>query len=283
MLEHINQYSMTALCQALCVSRSGYYAWHKRRGQRRPLLQAVSHAFAAHKARAGAPTLAKDLHANGVACSPRNVGRALAKLGLKAKGVRKYKPAGSNKQRHNPSPDLLERQFSVQKPNVVWVCDITYIRTSEGWLYLAVVLDLYSRQVVGWQIDTRMQDKLACEALQAAVAVRGNPRGVTVHSDQGSQYCSHAFRRLIKKHHMLQSMSRKGNCFDNAVAESFFATLKKLAIYGNPLKNRIQTKEVVFEFIEAYYNRVRRHSNNNWLSPVQFESLYYQQLQDLTV
>jgi transposase InsO family protein len=279
MHEQLEHHRMKALCQALQVSRSGYYAWHKRQSRTAPLLSAVSQAFASHQARAGAPSL----QAQGFEISERSVGRALAKLGLRAKGTRKFKPAGSKKHHMSTAPNLLGRQFALAKPNQVWVTDITYIRTNEGWLYLAVMIDLHSRLVVGWQMDTRMEQQLVCDALQAALLVRGTPKGVMIHSDQGSQYCSKAFRKLLEKHGLTQSMSRKGNCWDNAVAESFFATLKKAVIYGQKLQSREQTRNTVFEFIESYYNRVRRHSNNGWLSPLAFENAYYQALEVQTV
>jgi transposase InsO family protein len=283
MHQQLKHHRMKALCQALQVSRSGYYAWHKRKSRAKPLLNAVSQAFASHQARAGAPGLQRDLLEQGFVLSQRTVGRALAKLGLRAKGTRKFRPAGSKKHSMSTAPNLLGRQFALAKPNQVWVTDITYIRTSEGWLYLAVMIDLHSRLVVGWQMDTRMEQQLVCDALQAALLVRGNPKGVMVHSGQGSQYCSKAFRKLLEKHGLTQSMSRRGNCWDNAVAESFFATLKKAVIYGQKLQSREQTRNTVFEFIESYYNRVRRHSNNAWLSPAIFEQNYYQSLEGLDV
>lgn len=283
MHQQLKHHRMKALCQALQVSRSGYYAWCKRQSRTAPLLSAVSHAFASHKARAGAPSLRYELLAQGFEVSERTVGRALAKLGLRAKGTRKFKPASSKKHHLSIAPNTLSRQFTLTQPNQVWVTDITYIRTSEGWLYLAVMIDLHSRLVVGWQMDTRMEQQLVCDALQAALLVRGKPKGVMIHSDQGSQYCSKAFRSLLEKYGLTQSMSRKGNCWDNAVAESFFATLKKAVIYGQKLQSRDQTRNTVFEFIESYYNRVRRHSNNGWLSPAQFEQNYYQSLEGVTV
>ncbi len=285
MHKQLKQHRMKALCQALQVSRSGYYAWHKRksRTQPKPLLNAVSQAFASHKARAGAPSLHCDLLEQGFQVSVRTVGRALAQLGLRAKGTRKFRPAASKNHHLSTAPNVLDRQFALNKPNQVWVTDITYIRTSEGWLYLAVMIDLHSRLVVGWQMDTRMEQHLVCDALQAALLVRGNPKGVMIHSDQGSQYCAKAFRQLLAKYELTQSMSRRGNCWDNAVAESFFATLKKAVIYGQPLQSRQQTRNTVFEFIESYYNRVRRHSNNGWLSPTKFEQNYYQSLEGVIV
>ena len=157
--------------------------------------------------------------------------------------------------------------------------DITYIRTDEGWLYLAVLLDLYSRQVVGWQMSTRIDRQLVCDALQAAILTRGKPKGVMVHSDQGVQYASKDYRSLITQYQLIQSMSRCGHCWDKAVAESFFATLKKQAVYGERFLTRHEAQQAIFEYIECYYNRVRRHSTNNWLSSVDYESAYYKEIE----
>ena len=159
----------------------------------------------------------------------------------------------------------------VGAPNRVWVGDITYIRTMQGWLYLAVFIDLFSRKIVGWQLSERIDGQLVCDALQAAMLMRGRPQGVLIHTDQGSQYCAAAFVQQIQGFKARQSMSRRGNCWDNAVAESFFATLKKELIYGTPLQTRAALRVKIFEYIECDYNRTRRHSSNGWVSPVQFE------------
>lgn len=273
MKANIHEHTMRALCSALQVSRSGYYAWTKRAPKAQPMLEAVAALFTQHKARAGAPSLRFDVLERGFTVCERTVGRALRCLGLKAKTSRKFKCTTDSKHKLPVAPNTLDRCFSADKPNQVWVGDITYIRTAEGWLYLAVLIDLFSRQVVGWQMGERINQELVCDALEAALANRGHPKGVLLHSDQGSQYCSKAYRRLILTHQLTQSMSRRGNCWDNAVAESFFATLKKQAVFGYKFSTRSSARLQVFEYIECYYNRVRRHSSNNWLSPVQFERL----------
>lgn len=283
MRERLHIYSLRGLCVALQVSRSGYYAW-RRRPQRSSLLNnRVSQCFAKHGARAGAPCLTRDVHALGLLVSERTVGRALARLGLRARAVRKFKATTNSKHKMPVNANVLDRQFTLEKPNQVWVGDITYIRTDAGWLYLAIMLDLFSRQVVGWQMSSRIDTPLVKDALQAALVNRGNPTGVMIHSDQGSQYCAKTFRKIIDENKLTQSMSRKGNCWDNAVAESFFASLKKQAIYGTRLATREQARQVVFEYIEHYYNRVRRHSNNGWLTPVEFERLHHQSLEESCV
>ena len=169
---------------------------------------------------------------------------------------------------------MLGRDFSASAPNQKWVGDITYLYTREGWLYLAVVIDLYSRAVVGWSMNSRMTADLVCDALTMALFRRGRPKNVIVHSDRGSQYCSYAYRGLIEKHHLTLSMSRKGNCWDNACAESFFHSLKVEAIYGEPVMERETMRQTVFEYIEIDYNRTRRHSANGYLSPEDYESKY---------
>ncbi len=157
--------------------------------------------------------------------------------------------------------------------------DITYIRTDEGWLYLAVLLGLYSRQVVGWQMSKRIDRQLVCDTLQAAILMRGKPEGVMGYSDQGVQYASKDYRSLIMQYQLTQSMSRRGNCWDNAAAESFFATLKKQAVYGERFLTRQEAQQTIFEYIECYYNRVHRHSTNGWLSPADYEAEYYNKIE----
>jgi len=274
--QHQMNYSMKALCEAMAVSRSGFYRWKRFGCQEGMRDQKVAQAFHGQKGRCGAPSLTQELNANGLDVSERTVGRSLHRQKLRVRYARKFCRTTDSNHTYAISPNLLERQFSVDCPNQVWVGDITYLRTTEGWLYLAVMMDLFSRQIVGWQISTRIDQQLVNDALQSALANRGFPARVMIHTDRGSQYCSHSFRAIIKKYKLNQSMSRKGNCWDNAVAESFFASLKKQAIHGEPLGNHHQTRQRIFEYIELYYNRVRRHSANGWMSPVNFERLHSQ-------
>jgi transposase InsO family protein len=206
---------------------------------------------------------------------------------LRAKGSRKFKRTTDSNHQYGASPNLLNRHFAATRPNQAWVGDITYIRTNEGWVYLAVMLDLFSRQVVGWQMSARIDRHLVCDALQAALVTRGISKGqlhdLMVHSDQGVQYACKDYRQLIANYHLVQSMSRRGNCWDNAVAESFFATLKKQAIHGEHFLTRQAAQQHIFEYIECYYNRVRRHSTIGWVSPVNFELAYYQSIEGLLV
>lgn len=289
MQKHLTTYRMVALCEALCVSRSGFHAWRTRpvNPAKLQLRNAIAACHASHKARAGAPSIAADVQAQGFCVSMRTVGRIMQALSLRAKSSRKFKRTTDSNHKYGASPNLLDRQFEATRPNQVWVGDITYIRTDEGWLYLAVMLDIYSRQVVGWQMSQHIDRHLVCDALQAALMTRGIGKDplndLMVHSDQGVQYASGDYRDLIKDYHLTQSMSRRGNCWDNAVAESFFATLKKQAIHGERFLTRQAAQQHIFEYIECYYNRVRRHSTNGWVSPVDFEAAYYKSIEGMAV
>lgn len=279
MKAHIRHYRMVALCQALEVSRSGYYAWLARPQRCVKLNTAIAACHREHRSRVGAPSVHAELMDLGFSACVRTIGRRMRCLGLKAKGVKKFKRTTDSNHSHVISPNLLNRQFSTTAPNQAWVGDITYISTDEGWLYLATVIDLYSRAVVGWQMSERIDAQLVCDAVQAAIVTRGKPSGVLVHTDQGVQYASKAYRTLIGQAKLVQSMSRRGDCWDNAVAESFFATLKKQAVHGERFTTREHAKHAIFEYIEAYYNRCRRHSTIGWISPLNFEHLYYQSLE----
>jgi putative transposase len=193
-------------------------------------------------------------------------------LELRAKGKKKFKITTDSKHNLPVAANLLNRDFTTTAPNQKWVGDITYIWTDEGWLYLATIIDLYSRAVIGWSIQPTMTRELVCDTLVMALWRRGFPRGVLCHSDRGSQYCSEDYQKLLKNYGLICSMSRKGNCWDNACAESFFHTLKTELIYGERYKTRKSAKQSVFQYIEAYYNRVRRHSSIGSIAPAVFEN-----------
>jgi putative transposase len=274
MKELLDQYSMRALCEAMQVSRSGFYAWQARAQKEALLDDAIVKTQTEHKGRLGAPSLCEYVKKSGFTASVRTVGRHMQKLGIRARFSKKYRVTTDSNHKMPVANNTVNREFSVQKPDQVWVTDITYIFTHEGWLYLAVMIDLYSRRVVGWNMSDRIDQQLVCGALDSALMSRGVPQGVTVHSDRGSQYCSAAFVKMIYDYRLHQSMSRRANCWDNAVAESFFATLKKQAIHGIRFATRKQARAVVFEYIAGYYIRVRRHSTLNRLTPIEFENLY---------
>lgn len=218
------------------------------------------------KAREGAPRLSRRL---GV--GRRQVAESLRRQGLRAKAAKKFKATTNSNHALPVAENLLQQDFTAQRPNQVWVGDITYIGTDEGWLYLAVVLDLYSRKVVGWSMSKRMTATLVCDALRMALFARKRPRGVIMHTDRGSQYCSREHRALLDKYGLIASMSAKGNCYDNAAMESWNHSLKVEAIHGERFATREHAKTHVFEYIEVDYNRTRLHSTLGYLSPEQYE------------
>lgn len=265
------EFRVRLMCRVLSVSPSGYYAWRGRkpskRAQARAALDArVKDAFTARKGRDGSPRLSRRLGAG-----RRQVAESLRRQGLRAKAARKFKATTNSNHTLPVAENLLQQDFTAQYPNQVWVGDITYICTDEGWLYLAVVLDLYSRKVVGWSMSERMTATLVCDALRMALFARKRPRGVIMHTDRGSQYCSREHRALLDEHGLIASMSAKGNCYDNAAMESWNHSLKVEAIHGERFATREQAKAHVFEYIEVDYNRTRLHSTLGYLSPEQYE------------
>jgi putative transposase len=275
--EHQALFSVERMCTVLSIERSGYYAWlnHKlgvRSQANAQLDRVLVSLFARHKKRYGSPRLTRALQAEGTACSKNRVARRMRNLGLIAQAKRKYKVTTDSKHQLPIAPNLLARDFSASAINQKWVGDISYIWTEEGWLYLAVVIDLYSRAVIGWSIKSHMTQDLVCDALMMALWRRGFPKGVLFHSDRGSQYCSAAYQDLLKKYGILSSMSRKGNCWDNSVCESFFHTLKTELIYQERYVKRYIAKQSIFQYIESYYNRVRLHSSIGFVAPFVFEN-----------
>ena len=274
---HEGQHTVALMCRVLTLSRSGYYDWRGRppsdRAQANARLAADVHrVYREHKARAGAPRITKHLREEGQTVGKNRVARVMQAEQLRAKATRKYK-ATTHSNHHLPvAPNLLEQNFTATAPNQKWVSDITYIATDEGWLYLAVVLDLYSRLVVGWAMAERMTAGLVCEALTMALWRRKRPTGVIVHSDRSSQYCSADHQRLLRDHQLLCSMSKKGDCYDNAAMESWNHSLKVEAIHGERFITREMAKAQVFDYIEVYYNRRRLHSRLGYLSPETFEA-----------
>jgi putative transposase len=214
----------------------------------------------------------RDLHEAGYACDRKTVAGSMQRQALRAKGAKKFKATTNSAHNLPVAPNLLMQDFSATAPNQKWVGDITYLWTDEGWLYLATMIDLYSRRVVGWAMSERMTAELACDALRMALWRRGNPRDVITHTDRGSQYCSAVYQGLLTRHGLQCSMSGKGNCYDNACAESFFHTLKVEAIHGERFETREMIRRTVFEYIEVEYNRTRRHSTNGYISPEAFEA-----------
>ncbi|WP_413688717.1 IS3 family transposase [Pseudomonas aeruginosa] len=280
MRAHIGEFRLVAMCRVLGVHRSGYYAWVRQSLSRREredqrLLGLIKHSWLASGGVYGHRKITLDLREAGETCSRHRVQRL-----MKAEGLRAQVGYGS-KPRHRGGPvgavdNVLNRDFAPDAPNKVWVTDITYIRTYEGWLYLAAVMDLYSRQIVGWATAPTMTSDLVLQALVAAAWRRKPGPGVMVHSDQGSQFTSSDWQSFLKVHRMVPSMSRRGNCHDNAVAESFFSVLKKERIKRRIYPTRAAAASDVFDYIEMFYNPVRRHGSAGDVSPVEFERRYAQ-------
>jgi len=267
------------MCRVLGVSPSAYYGWERKQQsdhakQDGDLLVSIRRIFAQFRGRYGAPRVQAQLAREGVSVSRKRVARLMREAELKAKGRRKYKPTTDSNHSLPVAPNLLERDFATERPDVAWVSDITYLWTRQGWMYLAVIVDLYSRKVVGWSLAERMTAALVCNALDAAVRLRRPKPGLIFHSDRGSQYASHAFRRRLWRHQMCASMSRKGNCWDNAVAESFFATFKKELVRNRAFENRDRARSETFEYIEVFYNRQRAHSLLDYATPNAFEDCF---------
>jgi transposase InsO family protein len=273
---HRSAYAVERMCRVLGVTRSGYYAWSRRgpslRGRRdRDLLERIRESYKANRGNYGSPRILRDLRGWNYRTSRKRVARLMRQAGLRARTKRRFRVTTQSKHSLPVAENLLARDFTAGAPNRVWVSDITYVWTLEGWMYLAVVLDLYHRQVVGWNMQRRLTADLAVDALSKAVLRRRPSEGLVFHSDRGVQYASEAFRAELKKHGMVQSMSRKGDCWDNAVAESFFGTLKRELVYHETYRSRSDARLSVFQYIEGYYNRRRRHSALGYLSPLEFE------------
>jgi putative transposase len=274
--KHRSIFRLGKMCQVLSVSKSGYYSWLNRRKSKsqlanKTILQKIREIFDDNYQRYGYRRVWFELHLQGTLCSKNRVARLMKADSLKAKRIKRFKMTTKSKHNLPVSPNLLNRDFSVTAPNCVWVSDITYIWTREGWMYLAVVIDLYARKVVGWSMSKRINKELVLSALNQAIDRRRPAAGLIFHSDRGSQYASKEVRHILEKHSMIQSMSRKGDCYDNAVAESFFATLKTELVYPYFFATRLEARSEIFEYIEIYYNRRRIHSYLNYMTPDQFE------------
>lgn len=274
---HRREFDTAVMCRLLGVSRSGFYAWlHKPLSDRavedQRLLGLIRAAYAASHSVYGAPRIFLDLREAGETCSKHRVARIMRANNLKA--LHGYR-APRYVRGHTTSlltPNTLQRGFTVPRPNTAWVTDITYVRTWEGWLYLAVVMDLYSRRIVGWSTKPTLAQDLVLDALLMAVR-RRKPKHTLIHSDQGSQFGSDAWRRFCRAHHLEPSMSRRGNCWDNAVAESFFSSLKKERIKKRIYTTREMAKTEISDYIDMFYNRTRRHSHLSGVSPEAFEAI----------
>lgn len=266
------------MARVLGVSRSGFYYW-RRRSEPGPRAEAqatldelVAAAFHHFRRRYGAPRITRHLREQGHCYDGKTVASSLRRQGLRAKAAKRFKATTDSNHNRPVAENLLEQDFSAERPNQKWAGDITYLWTDEGWVYLAVILDLYSRQVIGWAMNKTMTAKLVCDALQMALWRRKMPQGVIVHTDRGSQYCSKRYQRMLRRHDLVCSMSGKGNCYDNACAETFFHSMKIEAIYGEQFPTRHSIRQEVFEYIETFYNTIRQHSTLGYISPAAFEA-----------
>ena len=269
-------FPVRCLCTVLEVTRSGFYAWCARPVAARTqdtqrLAVEVAAIHAASKQRYGSPRVHQELQAQGRTVGRHRVARLMQQQGLHARKKRRFQTTTDSRHGLPVAANVLDRQFTVTAPDTAWVTDITYLWTREGWLYLAVILDLFSRRVVGWSMSESITRQLTLDALEAALGQRTPPPGLLHHSDRGSQYASGDYQALLDAHGLVGSMSRRGNCWDNAVAESFFSTLKIELVYPADWATRAAARAAVFEYLEVFYNGQRRHSSLGYLSPVAFE------------
>lgn len=276
---------MRGICRVLRVSPSGYYRWRGRaesqrsREDRRLQVQ-IRAVYRETKGRYGSPRIYKELRELGVRCSRKRVARLMRQERLRARCRRRYRVTTQSEHRYEVVPNRLARQFCVASPNQVWAGDITYLQTREGWLYLAVLLDLFSRRVVGWAVSDRLDAELATSALQMALEQRRPPRGLLHHSDRGCQYASGSYQAILRRYGVEGSMSRAGDCYDNAVVESFFSTLKVELEGVGRHRTRQEAYRELFDYIERFYNRRRRHSSLGYVSPMAFEKAQLERTQE---
>jgi putative transposase len=266
------------LCGVLGVSQSGYFAWKDRPACRRQhedmvLLVHVRSAFALSNGTYGSPRMTRELQDSGLAVGRRRTARLMRQNGLQARQKRRFKRTTDSQHAWPVAANLLDQDFTAARPDEKWGADISYLWTREGWLYLAVVIDLFARRVVGWATGDRLHRDLALAALRKAIVIRRPNAGLIHHSDRGSQYCSVDYQSELRNHGILISMSGKGNCYDNAMVETFFKTLKSELIWRTVFYNRIEADRAIARYIDGFYNPVRRHSALDFTSPAQFEKL----------
>ena len=273
--KHLCQHKVKQMCHMLGVSSSGYYLWKNRGKSRRD----VENAFILEKIKGihrlsdytyGSPRITHALRKELIYCSQPRVARLMRKNGIRSKMKRKFKSTTDSHHKQPVAENLVSQNFSIGEPNKLWLSDITYIYTREGWLYLSVVMDLFNREIISWAMDKRLKRQLVIDACERAILKRRPDEGLIFHSDRGSQYASGEFWRLLRNQRITQSMSGKGNCYDNAVMESFFDTLKTELVYPSHFDTRKEAKQKIFEYIEIFYNRPRLHSSLGYKTPLEF-------------
>ncbi len=274
--QHQGHFPIAALCRALRVAKSGYYAWCGRQPSARhreneTITQRIREHFEVSRQTYGSPRILRDLREEGIACGKHRVAKLMKQAGLCALLPRRFQVTTDSKHALPVAKNLLNQDFTASKADERWAADITYLWTGEGWLYLAVVLDLFSRRVVGWSMQASLHKELVLGALVMALGQRRPDSGLLHHSDQGSQYASADFQQALEAAQIACSMSRRGDCYDNAVVESFFGTLKQELVNRCRFATRESARQAVFEYIEVWYNRQRRHSSLGYVSPAEFE------------
>lgn len=274
--DECDNYTVTRLCRVLGVSRRGYYDWIDRPDSTREqankqLLVKIKCIFKENKEVYGSPRIHRELNETGHACSLNRVARLMRKAGIVPKTVRKFRITTDSRKSKKPADNVLNQDFSTTYRNEKWAADVTYIPTREGWLFLAAVLDLHTRKIVGWSMSDRLTSSLSVQALKNALEQEGNVEGLLHHSDRGREYYAEEYQIVLKNEAIICSMSRKGNCYDNAMMESFFHSLKVELVHHDDYYTRAQARIALFEYIELFYNRKRRHSSINYLSPIEYE------------
>ena len=279
-----SQFGVERMCQLFVISRSGFYRWSqgaesRRAAENRLLLENILRVYRAAKGRYGSPRITAQLREQGQSCSRARVARLMRKHSIRARTGKKFKVTTNARHKYPVAKNLLNQQFQSDAPNRIWVSDLTYIRTLEGWLYLTVIMDLYHRKIVGWAMSDRMQAEVtSVPAFQMALKSCQPEAGLVFHSDRGVQYACDQFVELLKQSQMIQSMSGRGNCYDNAVAESFFHTLKTELVDHELYRTRDEARRSLFEYLEGFYNRTRKHSSLGYKSPVEYENMKYNQV-----
>ena len=275
---HAGRFPVTWMCQALAISPAGYYAWASRgespRGaENRALVTAIRVIHAESRQTYGSPRVYATLRAQGRRVGEPRVARLMRAHAIRAKMVKKWRATTDSAHAHPVAPNTLHRQFAVAEPNRVWAGDITYVWTAEGWLYLAIVLDLYSRRAIAWAMGSRLTEALAHDALTMALGHRPPAEGLLHHTDRGAPYAAAAYQARLRSQGITVSMSRRANCWDNAVVESFFHTLKTELVHHRRYRTRAEAKQDIFEWLEVFYNGARRHSTLGYRSPAEFEAM----------
>ena len=274
--QHSSTHGVQKMCRIIGASRSGYYQWKiqpqsRRQKENEKILMEIKESHKNSRRAYGSPRIVEDLKAKGMKCGKNRVARLMKIHGIVGKAKKRFKATTNSNHALPVAENLLNQNFTAEKPNTVWLSDITYVPTLEGWLYLVVILDLFSRQVVGWAMSDRLTSEFVVKALYQAIGRRHPGSGCIFHSDRGIQYASTDCRDVLMAYGFIQSMSRKGNCYDNAVAESFFHTLKTELVYDYRYETRAEARQSIFEYIEMFYNRKRRHSALGYRSPISFE------------